>query len=151
MKPRIASARYPARSHRPVRVGGWSLIEMLVVVAVMAALTLAAVPTYRSAMLRAHRVEATAGLAGLAAAQERFRLQHSTYADDLQASPPDGLGLSAMSAGGRYALAITSADAFAFTATATARGRQSQDTHCAEFSIDATGARTATHDDCWSR
>lgn len=130
---------------------GWSLMELLAVIAVLAVLALAAVPTYRTAMLRAQRTEATAALLALAAAQERFHLQHHTYASEVSAAPPDGLGLQTVTEGGRYAIAITAADAANFAATATAQGRQLQDVHCAEFGIDATGARTATTEDCWSR
>jgi type IV pilus assembly protein PilE len=130
---------------------GWSLLELLVVVAVLAILTLSAVPAYRAAMLRAQRTEATAALLALAAAQEHFHLQHHTYASDIASAPPDGLGLEPVSEGGRYAVAVTSADAATFRATATAQGQQARDAHCAEFAIDATGAKTATSPDCWSR
>lgn len=130
---------------------GWSLIELMVVVAVLTALTLAAVPAWRTALLRAHRVEATSALVSLATAQERHYLQHNTYAADIDAAPPDGLGLPTTTPGGHYAIAITTADAATFAATATAQGRQAHDAHCAEFGIDATGSRTATNNDCWSR
>ena len=131
--------------------GGWSLLEMLVVVTVFAILTLSAVPAYRSAMLRAQRTEATAALMALAAAQERFHVQHHTYAGEIAAAPPDGLGLPPITEGGRYAIDITSADAATFTATATARGQQARDAGCAEFRIDAAGVRSATTADCWPR
>jgi type IV pilus assembly protein PilE len=134
-----------------MRSDGWSLIELLVVVAVLAALALAAASGYRSAMLRTHRAEATAALLGLAAAQERFHLQHNMYASELATAPPDGLGLSPTSAGGRYAIEINRADAIGYTATATAQGPQALDSHCATFGIDATGARSATSADCWTR
>jgi type IV pilus assembly protein PilE len=140
-----------ARGRRDGAGNGWSLIELLVVVVVLAILALAATPGFRSSMLRAQRTEATAALLALAAAQERFHLQHHVYATDLAAAPPDGLGLDAVTESGRYLLTITAADAAGFTATATARGRQARDTRCAEFGIDATGARTATAEDCWSR
>jgi type IV pilus assembly protein PilE len=130
---------------------GWSLIELMIVVVVLAAVTIAAVPAYRSAKLRAHRVEATSALLGLAAAQERFYLQHHQYAAAIDTAPPDGLGLPPTTPGGLYALAISNADATTFTATATARGPQARDANCTEFSIDAAGAKTATGEDCWTR
>jgi type IV pilus assembly protein PilE len=153
MTPRMLPARGSRRNRELARAAarGWSLIELMVVVAVLTALTLAAVPAWRSTMLRAQRVEATSALVSLATAQERHFLQHNTYAADIDAAPPDGLGIPATTSGGRYALAITSADAAAFNATATAQGRQARDTHCAEFAIDATGAKTATNEDCWAR
>lgn len=138
-------------AHRVASHYGWSLIELLAVVSVLAILALAAAPAYRTAMLRAQRTEATAALLALAAAQERFHLQHQTYAADVSAAPPDGLGLQTVTEGGRYAITITAADAATFAATATAQGQQARDTHCAEFGIDATGSRTATNDDCWTR
>lgn len=149
MRPlRLQSARF---AHRAASHCGWSLIELMVVVAVLAILTLSAVPAYRAAMLRAQRTEATAALLALAAAQERFHLQHHVYASEIDPPPPDGLGLQTVTAGGRYAITITAADAASFTATATVRGQQARDAHCADFGIDATGSRTATNDDCWTR
>lgn len=134
-----------------VRPCGWSLIELVVVVGVLAVLTLVALPTYRSATLRAQRFEAMTALASIAAAQERHFLQHHTYTSELASAPPAGLGISATTASDRYSLAITAADSATFTATATSQGQQARDTHCAEFGIDATGSRTATNDDCWTR
>lgn len=152
MKPRCATAATAvAGLLRPARGHGWSLIELMVVLAVLAAVTMAAVPAYRSATLRAHRVEATAALLGIAAAQERFHLQHHRYAADIAAAPPDGLGLMPATPGGLYLLAIPAADAATFTATATAQGPQALDAHCIEFSIDATGSKAATNADCWPR
>ncbi len=128
-----------------------SLIELLVVVALIAILTVAALPSYRAYAVRAHRVEAAAALLALSAAQEKFYLQNNTYATELTDAPPDGLGLQAVTAGGFYDIEIDSADAAGFGATATAKGGQADDTHCALFTIDQTGARSATSPDCWSR
>ena len=148
---RAAASRRPFHSLGHAYANGWSLVELLVVVAVLAILALSAVPTYRAAMLRAQRTEATAALLALAAAQERFHLQHQTYASDLASAPPDGLGLAPVTEGRRYAIEITSGDATNFTATATARDRQARDADCAEFRIDATGSKTATSAACWTR
>ena len=145
------SRRSGARHGDRAGDGGWSLIELLVVAAMLALLALIATPGFRTSMLRAHRAEATAALLALAAAQERFHLQHHAYAADVAAAPPDGLGLPIVTATGRYAIAITEASSSTFTATATARGDQSQDARCTEFSLDSTGARTATSADCWTR
>ena len=67
----------PARSEL---MRGMTLVELLVawwsLVAVLAALV--AIPSYRSHVLRTHRVEARTALLALAAAQEKFFLQHNT-------------------------------------------------------------------------
>ena len=66
------------------RATGLTLIELVVVVAIVALLGAIAVPGYRTHLLRVHRVEAKAALLGLAAAQEKFYLQHHRYAADAE-------------------------------------------------------------------
>jgi len=130
---------------------GMTLIELMIVVAIVALLAAIAVPSYRQYVLRANRTEATTALLQLAAAQEKFYLQNNTYAGNalIDDAPPAGLGLSATTAGGRYTVAITAATAAAFSATATAAGAQAADTTCATFTIKQAGARTATSANCW--
>jgi type IV pilus assembly protein PilE len=136
---------------------GFTLIELVIVVAVVAILTIIAVPSYRAYLLRSHRIEATSALLKLSAAQEQFYLQNSTYTDELTTDPPAGLGLQDVTENGYYDIAIDAADAAGFQATASAKGGQADDTHCAAFTIDETGAKTAKDSsdaavtDCWSR
>jgi len=120
----------------------------VLVVGILAAI---AVPSYRTYLLRSHRVEATAALLKLSAAQEKFYLQNNTYTTALDDAPPDGLGMPAVTENGFYDIAIDSADAAGFQATATAKGSQADDSHCTEFTIDQTGTKTATSTDCWKR
>jgi len=126
---------------------GMTLLELLIVLVVVGVLASLAVPAYRGHLLRTHRVEAIGALLALAAAQEKFYLQHDRYAAqaELSPAPPGGLGIAARSNDGRYALAIEGADAGGFTATAQAIGGQAADTACAEFRIDAAGERSATN------
>jgi type IV pilus assembly protein PilE len=131
------------------KMRGMTLIELVIVVAIIALLATIAVPSYRQFVLRSHRVEAKAALLNLAAAQEKFYLQNNTYTDALTDAPPDGLGLTATTEKGYYTVAIDDADADSFTATATATGGQAADSDCATFTIDQAGARTATSDSCW--
>ena len=130
---------------------GFTLIELMVVVLVAGILAVIAVPSYRAFLLRSHRVEATAALLKLSAAQEQFYLQNNTYTTALEDAPPDGLGMQAVTQNDFYDIAIDSADAAGFQATATAKGGQADDSHCAEFTIDQAGTKTATSTDCWSR
>ena len=130
---------------------GMTLIELMIVVAIVALLASIAVPSYRQYVLRANRTEATTALLQLAAAQEKFYLQNNTYAtnDLIDDAPPAGLGLSATTARGYYTLAIGGGDAAGFTATATATGSQAIDSTCASFTINQSGAKSATSSDCW--
>lgn len=130
----------------PPRTAGWTLIELMVTLLILAILAGFALPAYRSHVLRAHRVEAKSLLLELAAAQERFYLHHDRYAShaELAAAPPQGLGLAATTRNGRYRLTIDVADTRVFSATAAAIADQAADERCATFTIDAYGARTAT-------
>jgi len=129
------------------RMNGVTLIELMIVIVVVAILASIAVPSYRSYVLRTHRVEAKTALLNLAAAQEKFYLVNNTYATNAQLddAPPDGLGLPATTENGWYTIAIANgANAAGFTATATAAGAQTADGDCATFTINQLGQKTAT-------
>jgi type IV pilus assembly protein PilE len=133
------------------RTRGFSLLELVVAMVIVAVLAVLAQAAYRGQLLRARRTEAAVALLQIAAMQERYHLQHQTYATALETAPPAGLGLQALSAEGRYALAVTAADTRGFTVVATARGSQADDVGCALFSLDESGVKSATGSDCWPR
>jgi type IV pilus assembly protein PilE len=128
---------------------GFSLIELMIVIAVVAILASIAVPSYRQYVLRAHRTEAKAALLNVAAAQEKFYLQNNTYTTALTAAPPAGLGIAATTRNGHYTIAIGAANVTTFSVTATATGAQTKDSRCLTFSINELGVKTATNTDCW--
>lgn len=134
-----------------VKNAGMTLIELVIVVAIIALLAAIAVPGYRQYVLKGNRAEGQSALMQLAAAQEKFYLQNNTYAANalLDDAPPAGLGLQATTQHGHYTIAINAADAASWSATATAAGSQARDSHCATFSIDQAGVRTAASADCW--
>ena len=137
---------------------GMTLIELMIVVVVVAVLASIALPSYRQYVLRSHRVEAKSALLNVAAAQEKFYLQNNTYTDDLTGAPPDGLGIpdfDADTAGVQtenrwYTISVDDdADDEGYTVRAAAIGDQAADGACADFSLNATGLKTATKDTCW--
>ncbi|MCC7488389.1 MAG: prepilin-type N-terminal cleavage/methylation domain-containing protein [Gammaproteobacteria bacterium] len=139
---------------------GYTLMELLVTVAIVGILTAVAVPSYRQYTLRAKRTDATTALLRLAAMQERFYIQNNTYAsaDLMDDAPPAGLGIAGTERG-YYALDIQSNDlttGYTATATVDAGGEQADDSDCATFSVTAQGLRSATDsggadntDRCW--
>jgi type IV pilus assembly protein PilE len=132
---------------------GMSLMELMIVVAIVALLGTIAVSSYRGQMLRSNRVDGTAALLEVQVAQEKFFLQNQRYAVDnteLAAAPPTGLGIPVATAGGHYSLVLAAPTATTYTITATAAGGQVNDTNCPTYTINEKGDRTpaaATH--CW--
>ena len=140
---------------------GVTLMELLIVIVVIGILASIAVPSYRQYMMRAQRVDATAALLRVAAAQEKYYLQNNRYADNalLSANQPGGLGITG-TAKGFYSLTVANPTDptvdFVVTATTVSSGPQGNDTNCATFTIDQSGAKTATNssaadntDKCW--
>jgi type IV pilus assembly protein PilE len=124
---------------------GFTLIELVVALAVVAITTMIAAASYRNYVLRSHRVAAVQSLLVAAAEQEKFHLSNGTYGDRLDAHPgddPPGLPVAARTPGGHYALSVTSADAASFRIVATAAS-ESADPTCRVLSIDESGRRAA--------
>lgn len=129
------------------KYNGFTLIELMIVVAIIGVMSAIAFPSYNSYMNKSRRADAKVGLSKIADRQERYYLQQDTYTTDLGA-----LKISTTSEEGYYTLAVDTADTNGFIATATAIGTQSKDTDCKTLSLSSTGLKTATGDDttkCW--
>jgi len=136
---------------------GFTLIELMIVISVVAILTTIAVTSYRAYVLRASRTEARMALLSIQVAQEKFFLQNNTYTTNVTALPPTGLGVSSPTPNGFYTIAVagdpnsTNNIATSFLATATATGTQTQDTSCLTLTINDQGQRNSTPSAtaCW--
>lgn len=141
---------------------GFTLIELMITLAIAAILTAVAVPSYRQYVMRTNRTDATAALLQLAANQERFYVQNNTYASDdlLDDAPPDGLGFPGTERG-LYDIALAPngggyPNGFIITATATSGESQEHDGACQTFTLNEQGQRGALDGDgadntdtCW--
>jgi type IV pilus assembly protein PilE len=137
---------------------GFTLIELMVVLAVMAILSTIAVGSYRRYSLRATRTEGRLSLLAIQVAQEKYFLQNNTYAQDIAtviAAPPAGLGIGSINAsgvttGGNYTLSFSAVTPTTYTLQAVATGKQTDDTACLTFTINEQGTRTpADSTGCW--
>jgi type IV pilus assembly protein PilE len=144
--------------HTRRTAGGFTIIEMMMVVTLVAILGSLAVSTYRSYVLRANRTEARMALLATQVAQEKYFLQNNAYAQDIAtviAAPPAGLGINLTAGGvtvtGAYTISFTAASATTYTLQAVATGTQVKDTAaCLTFTINEQGARTpADSTGCW--
>jgi len=125
---------------------GFTLIELMIVVAVIGILAGIAYPSYQDYILRAKRADAKVALLEVQLAQEKYRANNTTYGTIAD------LGLSSTSPEDNYAIAITGNTATAYTATATPTGTHSDST-CNVLSINASDSKTASGDDefCWNK
>lgn len=132
---------------------GFTLLELLVCMAIVAILASLALPSWRDIVARSQRSDAQAALYALATAQERYRLVYGRYADAAGPAPPVGLGLG-LSARGWYELRVEHADATRFTASArpVSGSPRAGDGACRVLTIDEAGARGSAPESpgtCW--
>ena len=126
---------------------GFSLIELMIVVAIIGLLAAIAVPAYRDHVLKSHRADAQTILLDLAARQERFIAQNNTYATAISADTGLNLGRTT-SREGYYNLTVA-ANASSYLLTATATGGQVADTDCLTITFSSTGVKSGTTGECW--
>jgi type IV pilus assembly protein PilE len=130
---------------------GFTLIELMIVVAVIAVLALIAIPAYSDYVTRSKRADGKAGLLAYQLEQEKFRANNPTY------SPAASLGLPANSPDGHYTIGVSGATATSFMLTAAPNASQN-DPVCETLTIDqssnksAVGGSTLTPEEtCWQR
>lgn len=122
--------------------GGFSLIELMVVVAIIAIIASIALPSYNAYMFKARRAAGTACLVQSAQQMERFYTTNLTYVGSPDAFTCDG------DTDDFYSVTRTQVDARSFTLSATRRGRQAGDT-CGTLTLNQQGTRTPGTDGCW--
>ena len=128
----FTSCRY--RCGRGSAQHGFTLIELMIVVAIVALLAAVAIPTYLDHVRKTRRADAIARVAQVQQAQERWRANNATYATMTQ------LGIGATTTDGHYSLSITgSPTATSYQVLATATGAQASDSNCKFLGLTMSG------------
>jgi type IV pilus assembly protein PilE len=120
------------------RQRGLTLLELMMVVAVIGILAAVAYPSYVDSMNKARRSDAFAALNSIQLKQGKWRANNVAYSSSITA-----IGAANLSPDGHYTLSIPSASTGAFTATATITGDQANDTDCKFITINQDGALSA--------
>jgi type IV pilus assembly protein PilE len=137
-----------------IRVNGFSLIELMVTVAIIAILAGVAYPSYRKSVMRSHRADAIAALSLNTQNMEKCYTNNGTYLGcaTLTAQSEHRLYNIAQGTGAQATTATT------YTLIATPTGTQAEDDECASLSISQSGNQTAvnksgtnTNAACWRK
>lgn len=139
-----------------VKQQGFSLLELMVTVAIVGILVGIVYPSYVDGLTRSRRAEAMSQIIRVANLQEQYFADNRTYATDMIK-----LGLAAdpyITDNGYYSIDAVAVTAISedFIITATATGIQAaNDSYCTAFMVDNLGQKTAKKSgadntgECW--
>ncbi|MEW6465847.1 MAG: type IV pilin protein [Pseudomonadota bacterium] len=146
-------------THRlpPLRaVRGFTLIELMIVLAIIAIITAIAYPSYQNHVLRTRRANAAACLQEMAQQMERRYTTQMSYNSPTSALPTLAC---ANELNGIYSFAFASGQptATTFNIVATPQGAQTADTRCGALALNQRGEKFAQETDqtaslvaaCW--
>lgn len=126
---------------------GFSLVELMIAVAIVAILTAVAYPSYQDHLRKGRRASAQTHLMDIAQRQQQYLMDARSYAGDLttlnMTTPAD--------VSSYYTITIVANNGTppTFTVTATPTGNQASDP-CGAMSLNNVGAKTATlASGCW--
>jgi len=128
---------------------GFTLIELMITVVIMAILLAISIPMFTDQLRKSRRYDATSTLLSMEQEQELYRTNNTTYGTLAQI-----WGGAGTTPGGRYTLTVTTPTSTGYVLTATAIGDQANDDEngviCTPMSVTVTNvATTRTPAACW--
>lgn len=148
---------------------GFTLIELMITIVIVGILASLAFPSFMGSIRKSRRSEAFTAMTAVQQAQERWRANNATYASDLTATPPTGLGLASTTPGNYYTISIvtdntTVGTTYEVVATPVSGNSQVNDGSCAKLGVRMAGGNLtyggttasgslsyAATNACWSR
>jgi type IV pilus assembly protein PilE len=135
-----------ARRPRPARLAGFTLIEMLIVVLIVATLAAIALPAYRNAIIKSNRSAAQQFMSDVSNREEQYLLDQRFYTATIGAGGLNTTPTTEVAANYTFAGAVAGNDCNgtavvppAYVITATANGAQSTD---GNLCLDSLGHKT---------
>lgn len=141
---------------------GFTLVELMIVVAIIAILVGVAFPSYQNYVLRANRADALNALTDIANKEVQYFIENRKYGTVAELALPTAnangrgttnCGANAISKEGYYCITIanTGNNPSSYLLTAIPQGPQAKDTHCANITYDAAETKGGTNSDCWGQ
>jgi type IV pilus assembly protein PilE len=140
---------------------GVSLLELMIVVAIVAIISAFAFPSYMQYVVNTKRTVATSALLQIADRQQQFFMDNKQFTNDLTnlgfaANPlvlaDDGNSAAATDSDAVYSISLSNVAVATSTITAAPlHGQASRDTDCASLTLNQAGARgnSGGGGDCW--
>lgn len=126
---------------------GFTLIELVIVVAIVGLLAAIAIPSYQNYVRKARRSDAIVALVSMQAQQEKFRASNNQYSGT--ASVVGGVNTTYYT----YTVSNAGVSTYTLTATATSASKQTLDkqngTTCSPLTLNQSSAKTPTA--CWQQ
>jgi type IV pilus assembly protein PilE len=117
---------------------GFTLIELMIVVAVIAILAAIAIPSYREYIQKSRRSEAVSAMGSVQLAMEKWRADNPSYAN----SAVPAASYPTLPTSQYYTFALSGQSATGYTVTATRQGAQASD-RCGTLTYTFTGDMSA--------
>ena len=128
---------------------GFTLVELMIVIAILGILGSVAYPSYLSHVKKANRADGIDSLSALAGRMEEYYMNNDTYAGATVNAAGTGTVGSNKTSDDLYTLSISSATAFAYSLTATPKTTDSECGNLTLNSLGQKGTSIGTVDACW--
>jgi type IV pilus assembly protein PilE len=123
-----------------LKLHGFTLIELMITVAIIGILAAIAYPSYRQYVLQSRRADAIAGLLDLQQQAEKWRANNTTYPSQSNLTLPTS---------DYYDFSISDQSSTAYTLSATAKLSQTADADCTPLTLNQDDNREPS--ECWKK